>query len=201
MSERGVGMRKGEIVRKTGETDICVSMDIDGRGNSTIDTGIGFFDHMLTLFSKHGLFDISVKAKGDLYVDTHHTIEDIGITMGQAFLKALGDKKSIKRYGLSTVPMDETLARVAVDISGRPYLYYDVELNMPLLGGFETETVEEFFRAFAFNGGITLHVELLHGKNTHHIIEAVFKAFGRALDDATRIDDRTCGIPSTKGLL
>ncbi|MCP2239446.1 imidazoleglycerol-phosphate dehydratase HisB [Thermoanaerobacterium thermosaccharolyticum] len=194
-------MREAEVNRKTAETEVYVKINIDGAGKSHINTGIGFLDHMLNLFSKHGLFDLQVEAKGDLYVDSHHTVEDIGITLGQAFLKALGDKKSIKRYGLSYVPMDEALIRAVVDISGRPYLYYDLELKMQALGNFETETVEDFFRAFAYNSGITLHVEQLHGKNTHHIIEGAFKALGRCLDEATEIDDRIEGVPSTKGVL
>lgn len=194
-------MREAEVNRKTAETEVYVKINIDGAGKSYINTGIGFLDHMLNLFSKHGLFDLQVEAKGDLYVDSHHTVEDIGITLGQAFLKALGDKKSIKRYGLSYVPMDEALIRAVVDISGRPYLYYDLELKMQALGNFETETVEDFFRAFAYNSGITLHVEQLHGKNTHHIIEGAFKALGRCLDEATEIDDRIEGVPSTKGVL
>ncbi|TCW38102.1 imidazoleglycerol-phosphate dehydratase [Thermohydrogenium kirishiense] len=194
-------MREAEVNRKTAETEVYVKINIDGAGKSHINTGIGFLDHMLNLFSKHGLFDLQVEAKGDLYVDSHHTVEDIGITLGQAFLKALGDKKSIKRYGLSYVPMDEALIRAVVDISGRPYLYYDLELKMQALGNFETETVEDFFRAFAYNSYITLHVEQLHGKNTHHIIEGAFKALGRSLDEATKIDDRIDGIPSTKGVL
>jgi len=194
-------MREAEVNRKTAETEVYVKINIDGAGKSHINTGIGFLDHMLNLFSKHGLFDLQVEAKGDLYVDSHHTVEDIGITLGQAFLKALGDKKSIKRYGLSYVPMDEVLIRAVVDISGRPYLYYDLELKMQVLGNFETETVEDFFRAFAYNSGITLHVEQLHGKNTHHIIEGAFKALGRCLDEATEIDDRIEGVPSTKGVL
>ncbi|ADL68124.1 imidazoleglycerol-phosphate dehydratase HisB [Thermoanaerobacterium thermosaccharolyticum] len=194
-------MREAEVNRKTAETEVYVKINIDGAGKSHINTGIGFLDHMLNLFSKHGLFDLQVEAKGDLYVDSHHTVEDIGITLGQAFLKALGDKKSIKRYGLSYVPMDEALIRAVVDISGRPYLYYDLELKMQVLGNFETETVEDFFRAFAYNSYITLHIEQLHGKNTHHIIEAAFKALGRSLDEATKIDDRIEGVPSTKGVL
>ncbi|AST58123.1 imidazoleglycerol-phosphate dehydratase [Thermoanaerobacterium thermosaccharolyticum] len=194
-------MREAEVNRKTAETEVYVKINIDGAGKSHINTGIGFLDHMLNLFSKHGLFDLQVEAKGDLYVDSHHTVEDIGITLGQAFLKALGDKKSIKRYGLSYVPMDEALIRAVVDISGRPYLYYDLELKMQALGNFETETVEDFFRAFAYNSYITLHIEQLHGKNTHHIIEAAFKALGRSLDEATKIDDRIEGVPSTKGVL
>ncbi|HHV74310.1 MAG TPA: imidazoleglycerol-phosphate dehydratase HisB [Thermoanaerobacterium sp.] len=194
-------MREAEIRRKTNETDVYVKINIDGKGNSSIDTGIGFLDHMLTLFSKHGLFDLQVVAKGDLHVDTHHTVEDVGITLGQAFLKALGDKMSIKRYGVSYVPMDEALLRTVIDISGRPYLYYKLRLSSTLLGNFETETVEDFFRAFAFNSLITLHVEMLHGRNTHHIIEGAFKSLGRALDEATKIDDRVDGVPSTKGSL
>ncbi|MGF7430777.1 imidazoleglycerol-phosphate dehydratase HisB [Thermoanaerobacterium thermosaccharolyticum] len=194
-------MREAEVNRKTAETEVYVKINIDGAGKSDIKTGIGFLDHMLNLFSKHGLFDLQVEAKGDLYVDSHHTVEDIGITLGQAFFKALGDKTSIKRYGLSYVPMDEALIRAVVDISGRPYLYYDLELKMQVLGNFETETVEDFFRAFAYNSYITLHVEQLHGKNTHHIIEGAFKALGRSLDEATKIDDRIDGIPSTKGVL
>ncbi|MDI3310714.1 MAG: imidazoleglycerol-phosphate dehydratase HisB [Thermoanaerobacterium sp.] len=194
-------MREAEMRRKTNETDVYVKINIDGKGIASIDTGIGFLDHMLTLFSKHGLFDLQVVAKGDLHVDTHHTVEDVGITLGQAFLKALGDKISIRRYGVSYVPMDEALLRTVVDISGRPYLYYKLRLDSTLLGNFETETVEDFFRAFAFNSLITLHVEMLHGRNTHHIIEGAFKSLGRALDEATKIDDRVDGIPSTKGSL
>ncbi|MDI3478567.1 MAG: imidazoleglycerol-phosphate dehydratase, partial [Thermoanaerobacterium sp.] len=183
-------MREAEVNRKTMETEIYVKINIDGTGKSDINTGIGFLDHMLNLFSKHGLFDLQVEAKGDLYVDSHHTVEDIGITLGQAFLKALGDKKSIKRYGLSYIPMDEALIRTVVDISGRPYLYYNLRLKMQSLGNFETETVEDFFRAFAYNSLITLHIEQLHGRNTHHIIEGAFKALGRSLDEATKIDNR-----------
>ncbi|WKV08114.1 imidazoleglycerol-phosphate dehydratase HisB [Thermoanaerobacterium sp. CMT5567-10] len=194
-------MREAEVNRKTMETEIYVKINIDGTGKSDINTGIGFLDHMLNLFSKHGLFDLQVEAKGDLYVDSHHTVEDIGITLGQAFLKALGDKKSIKRYGLSYIPMDEALIRTVVDISGRPYLYYNLKLKMQSLGNFETETVEDFFRAFAYNSLITLHIEQLHGRNTHHIIEGAFKALGCSLDEATKIDDRIEGVPSTKGVL
>lgn len=201
MLKGDVIVRKAEVSRKTQETEVYVSFNIDGSGKYDINTGIGFFDHMLSLFSKHGLFDIKVDAKGDLNVDAHHTIEDIGIVLGLAFIKAIGDKKSIKRYGVSYVPMDEALVRVSLDISGRPYLYYDMPLNAERLGSFETETVEEFMRAFAFNSGITLHVELLHGKNTHHIIEAAFKALAKALDEALKIDKRIEGIPSTKGIL
>lgn len=194
-------MRKVEVKRKTAETDIYVELNIDGKGSYDIKTGIGFFDHMLSLFAKHGLFDLKVIAKGDLEVDTHHTVEDVGIVLGTAFLKASGDKKSIKRFSTFYVPMDEALVRVSLDISGRPYLYYDLPLKAERVGNFETETVEEFFRAFAYNFGITLHVELLHGVNTHHIIEASFKALGKALDEALKTDERIDGIPSTKGIL
>ncbi|KUK35165.1 MAG: Imidazoleglycerol-phosphate dehydratase [Caldanaerobacter subterraneus] len=194
-------MRKAEVKRKTKETDIYVELNIDGKGNYDIATGIGFFDHMLSLFAKHGLFDLKVVAKGDLEVDTHHTVEDVGIVLGNAFLKAAGDKKSIKRFSTFYVPMDEALVRVSVDISGRSFLYCDLPLKAERVGNFETENVEEFLRAFAYNFGITLHVELLHGGNSHHIIEATFKALGRALDEALRIDERAEGIPSTKGIL
>lgn len=194
-------MRKAEVKRKTAETDIYVELNIDGKGSYDIKTGIGFFDHMLSLFAKHGLFDLKVIAKGDLEVDTHHTVEDVGIVLGTAFLKASGDKKSIKRFSTFYVPMDEALVRVSLDISGRPYLYYDLPLKAERVGNFETETVEEFFRAFAYNFGITLHVELLHGVNTHHIIEVSFKALGKALDEALKLDERIDGIPSTKGIL
>ncbi|MFV9568259.1 imidazoleglycerol-phosphate dehydratase HisB [Thermoanaerobacter mathranii] len=194
-------MRKAEVKRKTKETDIYVELNIDGKGNYDIATGIGFFDHMLSLFAKHGLFDLKVVAKGDLEVDAHHTVEDIGIVLGNTFLKASGDKKSIKRFSTFYVPMDEALVRVSVDISGRPFLYCDLSLKAERVGNFETENVEEFLRAFAYNFGITLHVELLHGSNSHHIIEATFKALGRALDEALRIDERVEGVPSTKGIL
>ncbi len=193
--------RRAEVSRKTNETDVAISLDIDGKGNSCIKTGIGFFDHMLALFAKHGLMDLNVEAQGDLEVDAHHTVEDVGIVLGQAIKDALGDKKSIKRYGTAFVPMDEALAMVAVDISGRPFLVFDVDLNTETVGAMDTELVEEFFRAVAFNAGITLHIKKMYGKNSHHIIEAVFKAFGRALDEATKIDDRIGGVMSTKGIL
>jgi len=193
--------RKSEIIRKTGETDITLSINIDGAGKGNINTGVGFLDHMLNLFARHGLFDLDIKAKGDLEVDAHHTVEDVGIVLGQAIKQALGEKKSIRRYGSSFVPMDETLALVALDLSGRPYLVFDAELKCQKLGNMETELVEEFFRAVSFNAGITLHIKVLYGTNTHHIIEAIFKAFGRALDDAAREDDRIEGVMSTKGIL
>lgn len=194
-------MRKAEISRKTAETDISIGINIDGEGKSSINTGIGFFDHMLTLFARHGLLDAEIKALGDLEVDGHHTVEDVGIVLGQAIKQALGDKKSIRRYGTSFVPMDESLAMVSMDLSGRPFLVLDAGFASAKVGGMDTELVEEFFRAVAFNAGITLHIKVLYGSNSHHMIEAVFKAFGRALDEATRFDERIEGVMSTKGSL
>ncbi|WP_461207500.1 imidazoleglycerol-phosphate dehydratase HisB [Clostridium sp. DL1XJH146] len=193
--------RKAEVIRKTGETNIEIDIDLDGEGKSTIDTGIGFLDHMLTLFSKHGLFNLNVKAEGDLFVDGHHTVEDVGIVLGQCVQKALGDKKSITRYGTAFVPMDEALATVSLDISGRPFLVYECETTCDKLGDFDLELVEEFLRAFAFNAGITLHARVLYGKNNHHKIEALFKALGRALREAVELDIRIKGVMSTKGIL
>jgi len=193
--------RNAEIARKTNETDISLSIGIDGSGRSEISTGIGFLDHMLTLFSKHGLFDLKVKASGDLETDAHHTVEDIGIVLGQAIKKALGEKKSIKRYGASFVPMDESLALAVVDLGGRPFLVYDVRLSPGKVGEMDTELVEEFFRSIAFNAALNLHIKVFYGSNGHHVIEAVFKAFARALDEATRVDERIEGVMSTKGVL
>ena len=193
--------RKASIKRKTNETDISLSIDIDGRGKYEVDTGVGFFDHMLELFSRHSLMDLDVKCEGDTRVDCHHTVEDIGIVLGQAIAHALGDKMSITRYGTFFVPMDETLVMVSLDISGRPYLYYDLDLPAFQTGGYDVEMTEEFFRAVSQNAGLTLHIKLMHGKNTHHIIEAAFKAFGRALNIACGIDKRYEGVPSTKGML
>jgi len=193
--------RKADIKRKTGETDISLHINIDGKGAAEINTGIGFFDHMLVLFAKHGLFNLKVDAKGDLNVDAHHTVEDVGIVLGMALKTALGDKKSIKRYGTSYVPMDEALAMASLDLSGRPFLVFKCEFSKDRVGGMDTELVEEFLRAVAYNGGITLHISVLYGKNNHHIIEAVFKALGRALDEATRVDERIEGVMSTKGVL
>ncbi|KYZ75196.1 imidazoleglycerol-phosphate dehydratase [Anaerosporomusa subterranea] len=194
-------MRETTIERQTGETRIYASLCLDGEGNSTLSTGIGFFDHMLTLWSKHGLIDLTLKAEGDLCVDGHHTVEDCGIVLGQALAKCLGDKQGIRRYGTVFLPMDEALVMVSIDISGRPFLACDLELPAANLGGFETELVEEFLRALVVNAGLTLHVKQMAGKNTHHIIEAVFKALGRALDEATSLDPRVKGVPSTKGVL
>lgn len=193
--------RLSKIKRKTGETDIELSINLDGEGTFKGSTGIGFLDHMLTLFSKHGLIDLEIKADGDLMVDSHHTVEDIAIVLGTALKEALKDKSGIKRYGTSFVPMDESLATISLDISGRPFLVFDAKFTVDKLGNFDTEMVEEFFRAFAFNGGITLHARVLYGKNNHHMIEALFKALGRALGEAITIDQRIKGVMSTKGVL
>lgn len=193
--------RKSSVERKTFETDIKMELLIDGRGKSDVNTGIPFLDHMLILFSKHGLFDLKVKVKGDIEVDCHHTIEDTGIVLGQCIAKALGDKKGIKRYGDIMLPMDETLILCALDISGRPYLAFDGEFTVPSVGGYDTEMVEEFFRAVCLGAGINMHIKIMAGKNNHHMIEAIYKAFGRALDSATILDPRVEGVPSTKGVL
>lgn len=194
-------MRTAELARKTAETDITLAINIDGGGEVQISTGIGFFDHMLELFAKHGLFDLKLAAVGDLDVDCHHTIEDAGIVLGQAIKIALGDKTGIKRYGTAFVPMDEALVMASLDISGRPYLAYDVALNNDRIGNYDSEMTEEFLRALAVNAGLTLHVKMLAGKNAHHIVEAIFKALGRALDEATCRDERIVGVMSTKGIL
>jgi len=194
-------VRTAELARQTAETDIAVTLNLDGTGISEVNTGIGFFDHMLILFAKHGLFDLTITISGDLHVDGHHSVEDAGIVLGQALAKALGDKNGIKRYGTAFVPMDEALAMVSLDISGRPYLAYEVSIPAPTIGEYDCELTEEFLRALAVHAGLTLHVRLLAGKNSHHIVEAVFKALGRALDEATRKDDRIVGVMSTKGML
>lgn len=185
--------------RKTKETEISANLNLDGEGKSEIKTGIGFFDHMLEQISRHGNFDLKISVKGDLHIDSHHSIEDTGITLGKAFAKALGDKKGITRFGSALVPLDETLVRAVVDISGRPALYTELPFTREIVGDFPSEMVVEFMRAFAFNAGITLHLEILHGENCHHQIEAVFKALARALKDAVRIESDK--IPSTKGVL
>ena len=195
------GIREAEVRRKTAETDVAVYIKLDGKGDSQVETGIGFLDHMLELFSKHGLFDLKVTASGDLGIDAHHTVEDVGIVLGQALKEALGDKKSIRRYGSSLVPMDEALALAAVDLGGRAYLVFDASFSAEKVGEMQTELVEEFFRAIAFNAGLNLHIKVLHGSNNHHVIEAVFKAFARALNKAVRIDDRIQGVMSTKGII
>jgi imidazoleglycerol-phosphate dehydratase len=193
--------RVAEIKRTTKETDISIVLNIDGTGVSDISTGVGFLNHMLTLFSRHGFFDMKVKATGDLEVDQHHTVEDVGICLGQAFIKACGDKAGIRRYGNATIPMSESLATVVVDLCDRPFLVFNVPLKNQKVGDFDTELVEEFFHAFVNNCGATLHINLAYGGNTHHIIEAIFKAFGRAMDQATSYDERIKGVMSTKGTL
>ena len=190
-----------EIQRKTNETDITSIINVDGVGISDITTGIGFFDHMLIQIAKHGFFDINIKAKGDTCIDSHHTIEDVGIVFGKCISKALGNKEGIKRYGSKIIPMDETLVLCSLDISGRPYLNFDAQFSVDKLGEFDTEMVEEFFRAVAYNCGMNLHIKVLDGKNNHHIVEGIFKAFGRALDEATEVDLRIRGVLSSKGML
>lgn len=196
-------MRTGHIIRKTKETAINLTIDLDGNGKQvSVNSGIGFFDHMLNLFAAHGRFDLVLDCDGDIEVDGHHSVEDIGIALGQAVKEALGDKKGITRYASFYLPMDETLALVALDISGRPFLVYDGTEMAPMIGNYDTELTEEFLRAFAFNAGITLHAKILYGSNSHHKVEAIFKALGHALHDAVKINPETADeIPSTKGLL
>ena len=195
-------MREVQIVRKTNETNIRLSLNLDGTGESNINSGVGFLDHMLTLFARHGRFDLHLSCDGDTYVDDHHTVEDIGIALGQAFTQALGDKRGIIRYGSFILPMDETLILCAVDISGRSYLNYDLHIPTQKVGTFDTELAEEFFLGFVRNANLTLHVKQLEGKNSHHIIEGTFKAFGRTMKQAVAIDDQFKNeIPSTKGVL
>ncbi|MDA7025564.1 imidazoleglycerol-phosphate dehydratase HisB [Bacillus sp. CLL-7-23] len=194
-------MRKAERVRKTNETDITLSFIIDGQGQADIQTDVPFMTHMLDLFTKHGQFDLLIQANGDVEIDDHHTTEDIGICLGQVLLEALGDKEGIKRYGSSLVPMDEALAQVAVDLSNRPHFEFKGEFPSQKVGTFDTELVNEFLWKLALEARMNLHVIVHYGKNTHHIIEAIFKALGRALDEATMIDPRIKGIPSTKGML
>lgn len=193
--------RSAVISRTTKETDIQMKLDLDGSGISKINTGIGFFDHMMNSFARHGFFDLELLVKGDLEVDTHHTIEDTGIVLGTAIKEALGDKKSIKRYGNMILPMDETLILCAVDLSGRPYLGFDVSFTAERVGEFETEMVKEFFYAVSYSAEMNLHIRKLSGENNHHLIEGVFKAFAKALDDATLPDPRITGVLSTKGTL
>ena len=193
--------RSAEIQRKTNETDIAMSLNIDGRGKADINTGIGFFDHMFNSFAIHGFFDLSLKVKGDLYVDSHHTIEDTGIVLGEAIKKALGDKKGIKRYGYFILPMDETLVLASLDLSGRPYLVFDAEFSTDRVGDYDTEMVKEFFYAVSYAAGMNLHIKVLSGNNNHHIIEGIYKAFAKALDEATSFDARITDVLSTKGSL
>ncbi|MGB9716010.1 MAG: imidazoleglycerol-phosphate dehydratase HisB [Thermodesulfovibrionales bacterium] len=195
-------MRTAKIERKTKETDINLTINLDGKGQYTIDTSIPFLDHMLSLMCKHGIFDMKLKAKGDIEVDFHHTVEDVGIVLGKAIKQALGDMKGISRFGQATVPMDEALASVSLDISGRPYLIYRVAFpKKSKIRNFDPDLIEDFLQAFVSSSGITLHIESPYGRNTHHIIEAIFKALGRALKDAVSIDTRMKGVPSTKGKL
>jgi imidazoleglycerol-phosphate dehydratase len=194
--------RQGKVERKTKETSIAVSVDLDGSGRSEISTGIGFLDHMLDQLSRHSLIDLKVKAKGDLHIDFHHTTEDTGICIGEAVAKALGDRTGIRRWGEATVPMDETLTRVALDASNRPYLIWKVTFSKPKLGEMDTELFKEWFQAFAQNAGLTLHIENLYGENNHHIVESCFKGLARALRQAIEIDPRKSdAVPSTKGVL
>jgi imidazoleglycerol-phosphate dehydratase len=193
--------RRAEIERKTAETQISIKLNLDGEGTCDIATGIGFLDHMLTLLAKHSFMDLTVKAKGDLEVDSHHTVEDIGIVLGEALQEALGDKTGIHRYGNSFIPMDETLAQVCLDFSGRPFLVFGAEIPKIQLGNYDTEMTEEFFRAVAVHCGLTLHIRVLYGSNVHHIIEAIFKAFARAVAEAATVDPRVKGVMSSKGVL
>jgi len=195
-------MRTAQITRKTNETDITLSVALDGTGRRDIKTGVGFFDHMLDQLARHALIDITISAIGDLHIDDHHTVEDVGIALGQALTQAMGDKRGIRRYGSFHLAMDDALLRAALDLSGRPYLVWDVEFPTPKIGGFDTELVREFFQAFSTHGGITLHVSKLAGINSHHIAEAAFKAVARALREALEPDPRSGdAIPSTKGTL
>ncbi len=195
-------MRQAAVTRNTLETQITVRIDLDGSGRSQLSTGVGFFDHMLDQIARHGMFDLDIAAKGDLHIDAHHTVEDVGITLGQAFAKALGDKRGVRRYGHAYVPLDEALSRVVVDLSGRPGLRFDVTFTRGSIGEFDVDLVHEFFQGFANHALVTLHVDNLKGENAHHQAETAFKAFGRALRMAVELDPRAAGImPSTKGTL
>lgn len=195
-------MRQTKLTRKTAETDVSVEINLDGTGAYDNQTGIGFFDHMLDQLARHSLIDMTIRATGDLHIDDHHTVEDVGITLGQALTKALGDKRGIRRYGSCLLPMDDALVRTALDLSARPFLIWNVDLPTDKIGTFDTELVREFFQAFGTQGGITLHVDMLHGLNSHHIAEAAFKSVARALRDAVEVDPRKAeDIPSTKGAL
>ncbi|MGB7947886.1 MAG: imidazoleglycerol-phosphate dehydratase HisB [Candidatus Binatia bacterium] len=193
--------RNAKIERKTKETDIRIDLNIDGSGTAEIETGMPFFNHMLESFTRHGFFDVRVQAKGDLEVDYHHTVEDVGLALGQAFKEGLGDKRGIRRFGEASCPLDETLAKVVVDLSGRPYLSYNVKIRPGRVGTFDTDLPHEFYAAFANQLGMNLHIDVVRGENPHHIIEACFKAFARAMDVATQLDDRIQGVLSTKGSL
>lgn len=193
--------RTATITRKTTETEVSVTLGLDGTGRASLACGVPFLEHMLELFARHGFFDLEIRAAGDLEIDAHHTVEDLGLVLGEAFATALSDRAGIRRYGSFLLPMDETLVLVAVDLSGRPYLGLDLPLPAARLGNFETELVEEFLRAFVSKARLTLHIRSLSGKNTHHLIEAAFKGLGRALDEATSAEPRLTGVPSTKGVL
>ena len=193
--------RTGRVERKTKETEIVASVDLEGSGKTNIETGMPFFNHMLDSFSRHGLFDIELQARGDLEVDYHHTVEDVGLALGEAFKKALGDKQGIRRFGEASCPLDETLAKVVIDLSGRPYLSYNVKIRPGRVGSFDTDLPHEFYAAFTNQIGMNLHIDVIRGENPHHIIEACFKAFARAMDMATGFDERIRGVLSTKGSL
>jgi imidazoleglycerol-phosphate dehydratase len=193
--------RKGEINRQTKETKIALRLDLDGSGEYSISTGIPFFDHMLSLFAMHGFFDLHIEAEGDIGVDFHHTVEDVGICLGDGFKEAIGDGKGLRRYGMAIIPMDETLVSVALDLSMRPHLVYNPGVKKKRVGLFDLDLIEEFYRAFTNHGGITLHINTIYGRNSHHIIEAIFKGVGRALDMASSLDQRATGVMSTKGRL
>jgi imidazoleglycerol-phosphate dehydratase len=193
--------RTAKTERRTKETEISIALNVDGNGRAEIGTGIPFFDHMLDIFTRHGLFDVEIKAKGDIEVDYHHTVEDVGLALGQTFKQALGEKRGIRRFGEASCPLDETLARVVVDLGGRPYLSYNVKIRPGRVGDFDTDLPHEFFAAFANQLGMNLHIDVIRGENPHHIIEACFKAFARAMDAATGLDSRIKGVLSTKGTL
>ena len=197
-----MAQRTAEVIRKTKETDIAIRVDLDGTGSADVLTGIGFFDHMLNALARHALLDLHVRVKGDLHVDGHHTVEDTGIALGEAIQRALGDRKGIRRYADAYVPLDEALVRAVVDVSGRPFLSYNVPITTwQMLGDYDVLLTPEFFRAITLNAGLTVHLDLIRGDNPHHIVEAAFKAFARALDAATTLDPRVTGVPSTKGTL
>ena len=194
--------RTAEVTRKTNETDLRVRVDLDGRGDATVKTGIGFFDHMLSALARHSLMDLTLEARGDLHVDGHHTVEDTGIVLGQAISQALGDRAGIRRYADAMIPLDEAMVRCVVDVSGRPYLSYNIEIpKWQMLGEYDVFLTPEFFRALVLNSALTVHLDLVRGDNPHHIVEAAFKAFARAFDAATELDPRVSGVPSTKGKL
>ncbi len=194
-------MRSAQVKRTTQETDISISLNIDGKGKAKVDTGVGFLDHMLTLWTAHGMFDLEIRASGDIHVDYHHTVEDVGIGLGMAISRAMKELKGINRYGFQVIPMEEALCEVAIDFCNRPFLVFNCAFPTEKIGAFDTELVEEFLRAVVVNSGITLHVNVRYGKNSHHIAEAIFKAMGRAMDQATSKNRRIEGVPSTKGLL